>query len=284
MDDSATSFMATASRMPRLDREEELALARRWRDHQDRRAADALVRAHLRDVAFTAYRYRHYEVPVSDLVAEGNLGLLRALDKFDPDRGLRFSTYAAYWIRAYIVAFILRSWSLVRSRSGIVRAKHFFRLRREYSRARSLHGEDACVLDVVAERLGIARDVAEAMIHRLEARDVSLDEASREDGAPLLDSLAGEGDAESTTAAREIQHHVSVALDDALAQLDPRERFIIESRTLAARDEEMSLADIGRHFSVSRERARQLEERAQSKLRQAFVARYGDDFALQHRA
>lgn len=279
MDDAASSFLTMARRIPRLSREEEVELARRWRDHGDRRAADALVRAHLRDVAFIAYKHRHYNVPVSELVAEGNLGLLRALEKFDPERGNRFATYAAYWIRAYIVSFILRSWSMVRNRSGVVRTKLFFRLRRERARAQTLLGDDSKVAEVVAERLGTTTAAVESMIQRLDARDVSLDDAGRSaDGLTLLDSLAAADDTETDVAERQVRDRMSGFMEEALAVLDPRERFIVERRILADGDE-LSLAQIGREFGVSRERARQIEQRATAKLRRCAEERYGEGFA-----
>jgi RNA polymerase sigma-32 factor len=279
IDSSAASFLAMARRMPRLSREEETALARRWRDTQDRRAADALVRAHLREVAFIAHKHRHYGVPVSELVAEGNLGLLRALDKFDPERGIRFATYAAYWIRAYVVSFILRSWSMVRNRSGVLRTKTFFRLRRERARALSQLGDDDQALDRVAERMGTTREAVEAMIERLDSRDVSLDDADRPGATPLIETLCSDEqtDAEGAAAASEVRQRVQAVLADALGQLDPRERYIIERRILDDGEDAMSLADIGREFGVSRERARQLEERARGKLRRCVVERYGDE-------
>jgi RNA polymerase sigma-32 factor len=277
-DSAAAEFLTMAQRIPRLTREDEANLARRWRDERDRRAADTLVRAHLRDVAFVAYKHRHYGVPVSELVAEGNLGLLRALEKFDPDLGNRFATYAAYWIRAYVVSSVLRSWSMVRNRSGVVRTKVFFRLRRERARAISILGEDGDVAALVAERLGITREAVVEMTGRLDARDVSLDDSPRGDGGGMLDTLAAPDDTEAVVAGREAREKIGAVLEEALATLDPRERFIVEQRILADDEDELSLAEIGRKFGVSRERVRQLEERARKKLRQSAVARYGEEF------
>jgi RNA polymerase sigma-32 factor len=275
-DSADGGFLAIARRTPRLSRREETELARRWRATRDRRAADVLVRAHLRDVAFIAHKHRNYGVPVSELISEGNLGLLRALDKFDPERGIRFATYAAYWIRAYVIAFVLRSWSMVRNRSGVVRSKMFFRVRRERARARMLYGDDERVVDVVAERLGTTRRAVESMIQRLDARDVSLDDAKG--GVPLIEVLHSEQtDAERAVADGQVRERVRGFLRGALEQLDTRERYIIESRFLSDTDGAMSLAKIGRELGVSRERARQLERRARDKLGECFTEHFGDD-------
>lgn len=276
--DSATSrYINTVQNIPRLSREEEEELISRWKQHRDRRAADRLLNAHLRDVAFIAVKHRFYGVPMSDLIAEGNLGLMRALEKFDADRGTRFSTYAAYWIRAYVVAYVLKSWSLVRNRSGVLRTKTFFKLRRERVRVENQYGEGPEADRILAERLGVTEEQLAELIGRIDGRDVSLD--ARPGGAlspPLLDTLAGSFDDQEESVGREqVRARVDGALDELLAQLDDRERFIVESRFLADKGEELSLAEVGRQFGVSRERARQLEVRTKNKLRQGLIERCG---------
>ena len=139
IDPATARFIETAQAVPPLSREEENTLAARARAG-DRRAADRLLEAHLRDVVFVAKKHRYYGIPLGDLIAEGNLGLLRALEKFEPERGVRFSTYAAHWIRSFIMGYVLRSWTLVGGRTGVLSSNLFFRLRRERARLESLYG------------------------------------------------------------------------------------------------------------------------------------------------
>ncbi|HVU01268.1 MAG TPA: sigma-70 family RNA polymerase sigma factor [Polyangiaceae bacterium] len=260
---------------PRYDRDAEALLIARARAG-DARAANQLVAAHLRDVAFIAHKYRNYGTPLDELVAEGSLGLLRALEKFDPERGTRFGTYAAYWIRAYVVTYVLRSRSLVTNRTGVLRTRLFFKLRRERARLETMHGASAETNRLLAERLTVTEAQLERMIARADARDVSLDAPVSEDaGATLGDSLSGGADPETAYAATEMQRRVEGAVADAFAALDPRERFIAEARFLATGEDELSLAEIGRRLGVSRERARQLESRARKKLELALSERHG---------
>lgn len=257
-----------------LERETELQLARAWRDHQDQRAADRLVRAHLRYVVATALKHRRYGVPLNELIAEGNFGLVHALKKFDPERGFRFVTYAAYWIRAYILNHIIRSWSLVGTGSGALRSKMFFRLRRERVKLANLVGDPSEAEALLAERMQVTQPQLSAMLRRLEARDVSLDAKVFDDTATtLVDTLASPGsDQEVELSRNQVQEHLQVAVRSAVDQLDPRERYIVEQRLMAEPEERLSLADIGRNLGVSRERARQLESRAKYKLRAQLLA------------
>jgi RNA polymerase sigma-32 factor len=275
--DTATyRYIDHAQRAPRLSREEEQALVARWSTSQDRRAADQLVGAHLRDVCFIAMQHRFYGMPIGDLIAEGNLGLLKALEKYDPAFGTRFGTYAAYWVRAFIIGHVLRSWSMVGNRTGVLRTKLFFRLRRERARLENLHGVGEQAEALLAERMDVSRERLGAMIRRVDARDVSLDAPLRDDSHSTLgDSIPGEEDQERTYQAMEVRERLEAALKDALPGLDPRERFIVEARWLADGEDELSLADIGRRFGVSRERARQLETRARQKLQRALRDRHG---------
>jgi RNA polymerase sigma-32 factor len=252
-----------------LSRDEETKLARAWRDHQDPVAADRLVRAHLRYVVATAAKYRRYGVPMNELVAEGNFGLVHALRKFEPERGFRFVTYAAYWIRAYVLNHVIRSWSLVGSGSGALRSKMFFRLRRERVRLANLLDGREEVEAALADQMKVSRPQLDNMLRRLEARDVSLDAKVFDDStATLVDTLVSPDDSqESTLAKSQTRGHLSKLVNAAIEQLDSRERYIVETRLIADAEERMSLADIGRALGVSRERARQLESRAKLKLR-----------------
>ena len=268
--DQATSrYISAARAVPQLSREDETALARRWRDHQDRRAAERLIRAGLRSVIAVAISYRRYGLRMADLISEGNLGLMMALGKYDPDRGVRFATYAAYWSRAYILNFVIKSWSMVGAGSGPLRSKLFFKLRRERAMVASLVGNDneEEATKLLAERMGQTVERTQQLTQRLDARDVSLDVQVHDDGkAALVESMQDTTpsqeerffDAERTEVLQE-------SLAKAVATLDEREKFIVEARLMA--DEETSLAEIGRRLGVSRERARQLEARAKAKLR-----------------
>jgi len=269
LDASVSRYMASARSTPDLDRETEAELARRWRDHGDQAAADRLVRAHLKHVVAIALKYRRYGLPIGELIAEGNFGVAHALTKYDPERGTRFVTYAAYWVRAYILSYVIRSWSLVGAGAGALRSKVFFKLRRERVRITNLTGDPEKVNELLAERFNLTVPEISAMLRRLEARDVSLDSKVFNDSSTtLLDTLESrEQDQEESLASGEIRERMLHAIRTAVSTLDTRERFIVESRLMAHSDDELSLAEIGRRLGVSRERARQLEERAKRKLR-----------------
>jgi RNA polymerase sigma-32 factor len=261
-------YLANVHAHEPLAREEELELVRRYRTG-DTHAKDALVAAHLRYVVAIAVRYRRYGVPLEDLVSEGNFGLVHALGKFDETRGTRFVTYAAYWIRAYILNHVIRSWSLVGSGSGALRSKMFFKLRRERVRIANQVGEGAEADAMLAESLGMPEATVKSMLRRLDARDVSLDAKPFDGSSTTLGDLlvASENDQEETLSSSEYGGRVRDAVKSAIAGLDERERYIAEKRLMADSEDELSLAEIGRRLGVSRERARQLEARAKKKLK-----------------
>jgi RNA polymerase sigma-32 factor len=269
IDPAVSRYMSMTNNLPLLDREAELALARRFKDQGDQAARDALVRAHLRFVVAIALRYRRYGLPLSELIAEGNVGLVYALTKFDPERCNRLMTYASHWIRAYILNYVMRSWSLVGGGSGAFRTKLFFKLRRERVRISNLLGEGDEAHQVLAQRLALSEEKLKDMLRRLETRDVSLDAlVSEESSTRLLDMLPSlDRNQEELAVSNEAMDHAYDAVQGALAVLDTRERFIVEKRLMAEPEEELSLAEIGRHLGISRERARQLETRAKHKLR-----------------
>lgn len=269
IDSSVSRYMSTAKHYPKLSREEELELALRWKNDADEVAADQLVRAHLRYVIAIALKYRRYGLPMAELIAEGNFGVVHALRKFEPERGNRFVTYAAYWIRAYILNYIIRSWSLVGVGSGALRSKMFFKLRRERVRITNLVGEGEHADELLAEKFGVSRAQIVSMMRRLEARDVSLDSKVFDDSVTsLVDTLVSPDiDQEQTFAGTEVQDQLRDTVREAVEILDKRERYIVENRLMADSDDELSLAEIGRRLGVSRERARQLEARAKRKLR-----------------
>ena len=269
-DPALSRYMTMVQKLPKLTREDELELCKQWQNHADTKARDKLVRCHLRYVVAIALKYRRYGLPLSELIAEGNFGIVHALSKFEPDRGNRFVTYAAYWIRAYILNYIIRSWSLVGVGSGALRSKMFFKLRREKVRISNLVGEGEQADEMLAERFNVSREQIVAMVRRLEARDVSLDAKVFDDAVTsLVDTLAStDMDQEEIYANSQDNHRVSDVVNTALLVLDKRERYIVEHRLMADSEEEVSLAEIGRRLGVSRERARQLEARAKRKLKQ----------------
>ncbi|MEZ4340310.1 MAG: sigma-70 family RNA polymerase sigma factor [Sandaracinaceae bacterium] len=252
--------------IPRLSREDEHELAVRVRQG-DKEAADKLVEANLRFVVAVALQYRRYGIPIGELMAEGNLGLMMAVDKFDPDRGTRFVTYAGYWIRAYVLDRVVRSTTMVGAGSGPLRSKLFFRLRRERAKVASLTPDHHERLRLLAERFETTEDKMERMLRRLDSRDVSLSAPLYDDsGSTLQDSLSEDADdQESRYVDEERQRLLELHLGEALGGLDDRERYIVEQRYMT--DDQISLAELGRELGVSRERARQLEARAKKKLK-----------------
>jgi RNA polymerase sigma-32 factor len=265
-DAALTDYIRRVRAIPRLSREEEheLALSAVKGDIQ---AAHRLVEANLRFVIAVALQYRRYGIPVSELIAEGSLGLMLAVRKFDPDRGTRFVTYAGYWIRAYVLNLVVKSASMVGGGSGVLRSKLFFRLRRERARLATLEQDQSRVVEELAERFHVDADRMSRMLRQLDAKDVSLDVAAHPDSAhTMLDTLRDDSqNQEDELAASQQQTGLSGRLDVALDSLDRRERYIVEQRIMG--EDDVSLAELGRRLGVSRERARQIEARAKRKLR-----------------
>lgn len=251
--------------IPKLSREEEHELALRVGEG-DQSAADKLVEANLRYVIAIALQYRRYGVKLGDLIAEGSVGLVTAVRKFDPHRGTRFVTYAGYWIRAFVLEAVVRSSTMVGAGSGPFRSKLFFRLRRERARLSNLIADP----DELTERLAQEFDTTKAkmtdLLRRLDQREISLDAPAYSDSdASLVEMLPGATESQEVILARQRrQSGIQTRLAGALSVLDDRERLIVEKRILS--DESASLAALGRELGVSRERARQLEARAKRKL------------------
>jgi RNA polymerase sigma-32 factor len=266
-----SAYLSSIQRFHPLEREEELRLARRWQRRKDRDAADALVRANLRFVVKIAMQYRGYGLRVSDLVEEGNIGLCEAVRRFDPARNLRFMTYAAYWIRAYVLAHVLKQWSLVGVGTGPLQSKLFFRMARERARittALGAEGTPSAVEERLAEKFGTSVERIRDMTGRLEAKDSSLDAAAFKDGSETqLERLAddhGEGQ-EDRFERMQRESIVRDRVSGISRSLSTRERYILSKRLLC--DEQDTLAEIGRHLNLSRERVRQIEDRLKLKLR-----------------
>ncbi len=265
-DNTLTEYIQRVRQIPRLSREEEHDLAIAVRAG-DRHASDRLIEANLRFVVAVALQYRRYGIPIWELIAEGSLGLMLAVGKFDPERGTRFVTYAGYWIRAYVLDLVVRSTSMVGAGSGALRSKLFFRLRRERAQIASVEQDPERRLQLLADRFGVAPEKARTMLQQIDQRDVSLDvQIGPDSTVTMLDMLR-----EDAVQERDLIEHERLAglrrsMRGALETLDFRERYIVEQRILV--DDELSLAELGRRLGVSRERARQLEARAKRKLRE----------------
>lgn len=271
IDERLSRYIEKVRAIPTLSREDEHELAVRVQEG-DQEAVDQLVQANLRYVVAVALQYRRYGVKVADLVAEGNVGLLVAARKFDPDRGVRFVTYAGYWIRAYVLDAVVRSTSMVGGGTGPLRSKLFFRLRRERAQVHNIVSDPEERIEMLAERFNVTPERMRQMLRRLDSRDVSLDANVYDDSEmTMVDTLVDAGETqEQKLAYKRERDALQSALGDALGQLDQRERFIVERRIMS--DDEMSLAAIGRQLGVSRERARQLEARAKKKLQKSLDA------------
>ena len=265
-DGALSRYMERVRQIPTLSREDEHDLAVLVRAG-DQDAADRLVEANLRFVVAVALQYRRYAIPLADLLAEGNLGLMMAVRKFDPDRGTRFVTYAGYWIRAFVLDLVVKSTTMVGAGSGPLRSKLFFRLRRERAKVANLTSDPDEALTLMAERFDVTPRKMEGMLRRLDSRDVSLSAPVFDDAnSTLQDALPGkDADLETSYVDAERQRLLELHLGEALGGLDTRERYIVEQRYMA--DESVSLAELGRELGVSRERARQLEARAKKKLK-----------------
>jgi RNA polymerase sigma-32 factor len=267
----AVSYFQEIRAFPMLEAEEEYMLAVRWREHGEESAAHQLLTSHLRLVAKIAMAYRRYGLPTSDLISEGNIGLLQAIERFDPDKGVRFSTYAIWWIKAAIKNYIVRSWSLVKMGTTANQKKLFFNLPKAKGRLLALHDGDLRPDQVthIANELGVAEQDVVEMNRRLSG-DVSLNAPLNEDddSAQWQDLLAQEGfDQESHLADSKEYEARKAALCLALEVLDERERHIFEARRLV--DPPLTLERLAMKFRISRERVRQIETRAFRKVQRA---------------
>jgi RNA polymerase sigma-32 factor len=264
-------YFKDIQRFPMLDPQQEYMLAKRWREAGDRDAAHRLITSHLRLVAKIARGYRGYGLPIADLISEGQVGLMQAVERFEPERGFRFSTYAVWWIKAAIQEFILRSWSLVKMGTTASHKKLFFNLRKAKSRISALDEGDMRPdqVKLIAKRLGVTERAVIDMNRRL-GGDASLNDTIREDrdSAEWQDWLVDESlDQETTLAASEEFDNRRNALSDALDVLNERDRRIFEGRRLA--EDPITLAELADEFGVSRERVRQIEVRAFEKVQNA---------------
>jgi RNA polymerase sigma-32 factor len=266
-------YLAEIRKFPMLEPQQEYMLAKRWREHDDRDAAHQLVTSHLRLVAKIAMGYRGYGLPIGEVISEGNVGLMQAVKRFEPDKGFRLATYAMWWIRASIQEYILRSWSLVKMGTTAAQKRLFFNLRKTKSKISALEEGEMTPEHVkqIATKLGVTEAEVISMNRRL-GGDASLNAPIRADSetGEWQDWLVDDSDSqESVLVASEEKSNRHQALQGALEVLNERERRIFEARRLA--DDPITLEQLAEEFGVSRERVRQIEVRAFEKVQKAVV-------------
>ncbi len=267
-DKGLSAYLQEVRKYPILEVEEEYMLAQRWREHEDTEAARKLITSHLRLVAKIAMGYRGYGLPIEDVISEGNVGLMKAVKRFEPERGFRLSTYAMWWIRASIQEYILRSWSLVKLGTTAAQKKLFFNLRRIKGQIQAIDDGDlpAEAVAEIAARLDVKEDEVIEMNRRMAGADHSLNAPVKSDtDAEWIDRLeADETDQETAFAEAEELGQRRELLAAALDDLNERERHIFTARCLD--DPALTLEDLSKVYDISRERVRQIEVRAFEKV------------------
>ncbi|MEA3054440.1 MAG: polymerase sigma-32 factor [Sphingomonadales bacterium] len=272
-------YLAEIKKFPILAPEEEYMLAKRWTEHQDTDAAAKLVNSHLRLVAKIAMGYRGYGLPVSELISEGNIGLMQGVKKFEPERGFRLATYAMWWIRASIQEFILRSWSLVKMGTTAAQKKLFFNLRRMKNQIEAFEDGDLKPADVtkIATDLGVSEEDVISMNRRMAmGGDTSLNVPLREEGDGqwqdwLVDTEPLQDERVADAQESQVRHELLI---EAMKALNDREKHILTERRLT--DEPKTLEELSQVYDVSRERIRQIEVRAFEKLQKALMGLAGE--------
>jgi RNA polymerase sigma-32 factor len=264
-------YLSEIRNFPMLAPEEEYMLAKRWREHEDSEAAHKLVTSHLRLVAKIAMGYRGYGLPVNEIVSEGNVGLMQAVKRFEPDKGFRLATYAMWWIRASIQEYILRSWSLVKIGTTAAQKKLFFNLRKAKNSIKAIEDGDLRPENVklIATKLGVTEEEVISMNRRLAAPDHSLNAPLRADSeGEWQDWLVDDAPSQETMLAdREEKDDRSELLAEGMKALNERERHILTERRL--KEDPATLEDLSKEYDISRERVRQIEVRAFDKLQRA---------------
>lgn len=263
-------YLSSIERFPKLDRAGELALATAYHEG-DKAAGDKLVSCNLRFVVKIAVGYCGYGFKLSDLVAEGNIGLLQAVRRFEPERGLRFMTYASYWVRAHVLSYILKHWSLVGVGTGPMQSKLFFRLQREKAKLMARTGSSENITAKLAEKFQCTEDRIRRMEQRIDGRDLSLDAKAYRDGTvSILETLQGKDASQEAALSRsEVSDLVRERVDEALTRFDQREQVIVRERLLGT--QKRTLSELGQQLGLSRERVRQLEQRVKGKLRRTLA-------------
>jgi RNA polymerase sigma-32 factor len=270
-DSGLSRYLSEIRKFPMLEPEEEFMLAKRWREHEDAEAAHRMVTSHLRLVAKIAMGYRGYGLPISEVISEGNVGLMQAVKRFDPDRGFRLATYAMWWIRAAIQEYILHSWSLVKIGTTAAQKKLFFNLRKVKGQLKAIEEGDLPPETVkeIATRLAVPESDVVDMNRRLGSHDHSLNAPLRIDGdGEWQDWLVDETESQETRLADDQEFgRRQKLLERAMGILNPRERRILVERRL--KDEPATLDDLSKEFGISRERVRQIEVRAFEKIQRS---------------
>lgn len=264
-------YLAEIRKFPMLAKDEEYMLAKRWREHEDPVAAEKLVTSHLRLVAKMAMGYRGYGLPIGEVISEGNIGLMQAVKKFEPEKGFRLATYAMWWIRASIQEYVLRTWSLVKIGTTAAQKKLFFNLRRMKQKMQMIEDGELRPdqIEEISTKLGVEGKEVINMNRRLSGPDASLNVqiGSEEGGQEWQDWLANDEESQETVLGQNEEYDARmVLLNKAMANLNEREQKIIQMRRL--RDEPLTLEELADEFGVSRERIRQIEVRAFEKLQE----------------
>jgi RNA polymerase sigma-32 factor len=268
MQGSLSQYLSRINKYPVLDRETELALARKWRDEGDREAAQKLITSNLRFVVKISQEYRTYGIKLADLIQEGNIGLMQAVNRFDPDKGYRLISYAVWWIRAYIHNFILRSWSLVKLGTTQAQRRLFYQLNRAKRRISGLQSKtEPERVRILSEKLDASEDEIREMERRLSGRDLPLDVPIGDDtDTTYLDLVPAKSPSqEDQLVDREEREVLREKVAQIIGKLPKRERYILEKRILS--EKPMTLRSIGEKFGISRERVRQLETATIERIR-----------------
>ncbi|MES1151706.1 MAG: RNA polymerase sigma factor RpoH [Dongia sp.] len=270
-DSGLSRYLGEIRKFPMLEPDQEFMLAKRWQEHEDPEAAHQMVTSHLRLVAKIAMGYRGYGLPLSEIISEGNVGLMQAVKRFDPDRGFRLATYAMWWIRAAIQEYILHSWSLVKIGTTAAQKKLFFNLRKVKGQLKAIEDGDLPPETVkeIATRLEVTEGDVVDMNRRMSSHDHSLNAPLKIDGeGEWQDWLVDEGPSQETRLAEDQEFgRRHKLLDRAMTTLNPRERKILVERRL--KDEPATLEDLSKEFGISRERVRQIEVRAFEKIQRS---------------
>lgn len=272
---SLSRYLQEIRKFPMLEPQEEYMLAKRWREHEDTEAAHKLVTSHLRLVAKIAMGYRGYGLPIGEVISEGNVGLMQAVKRFEPEKGFRLATYAMWWIRASIQEYILRSWSLVKMGTTAAQKKLFFNLRKVKGQIQAIEDGDLHPDQVteIADRLGVSEDEVISMNRRMAGPDNSLNAPLRQDSEGgewqdwLVDDSADQETVLGETEEMELRREM---LTRAMESLNEREMHILTERRL--KDDPATLEDLSQEYGISRERVRQIEVRAFEKLQKAMKA------------
>jgi RNA polymerase sigma-32 factor len=276
VDSGFLKYLKEIQKFPILSKEEEFDLGYRFRKDNDKEAAKILVQSHLRLVVKMARKFKNYGLPMVDIVSEGNLGLVQAVKKFDPDKGFRFSTYAMWWIKAYIQEYILKSWSLVKIGTTAAQKKLFFNLKKIKQKLLGSNNNDKSLSDenieIISKQLNVSKKEVYEMDSRLQQPDSSLNNfiGDEEDGNEIINELEYLGeDQEQIAIENQTKSRREEALHNAIEKLNDREKDILRKRQMS--ENPLTLEDLSQIYKVSRERIRQIEENAIKKIRKEMV-------------